>query len=105
MAIRKCGNVTINITYHDDGTYKGSVSCNGYRWHFDDLRAPVAGLGQGIAYDSPSAYDSMAGSAISFAVHHNRYQVRMGIEGASDEFSSNSDMDKQGNYLIEGDVV
>lgn len=69
MAKRYSGDLVVNITYHDDDTYKGSVKGPGGTYLFKDLRAPPIGHGAGIAYDSPKAYDRMARAAISFATY------------------------------------
>jgi len=74
MAKRYSGDLTVQITYHDDDTYKGYVKGPGGTYTFKDLRAPripTAGHvgSHGIAYDSPKGYDDMARSAISFATY------------------------------------
>jgi len=74
MAKRYSGDLVVNILYHDDDTYKGSVSGPGGMYKFTDLRAPripTAGhVGSaGIAYDSPKGYDDMAKHAIGFATY------------------------------------
>jgi hypothetical protein len=69
MAKRYSGDLTVNITYHDDDTYRGTVTGPGGSYKFNSLRAPAVGLGAGVAYDSPVAYDKMARSAISFATY------------------------------------
>lgn len=69
MARRYSGELVVNITYHDDDTYKGSVKGPGGTYRFTDLRAPAMGHGSGVAYDSPKAYDRMAEAAISFATY------------------------------------
>jgi len=74
MAKRYSGDLTVQITYHDDGTYKGYVKGPGGTYPFKDLRAPripTAGHvgSHGVAYDSPKGYDDMARAAISFATY------------------------------------
>ena len=73
MAKRYIGDAVITIEYHDSGDYRGTVRAGNHAWRFDDLHAPRAGFSH--AYDSPEAYDKMAGSAVSFASYyttHNR---------------------------------
>jgi hypothetical protein len=69
MAKRYIGSATITITYHDDDSYKGTVSANGTVWKFDDLHAPHIGFN--FASDSSEAYDRMACAAVSFAAHYD----------------------------------
>lgn len=69
MAKRYSGDLTVTIEYHDDDSYKGVVRGPGGSYKFDDLHAPPVGLGSGVAYDSPKAYDKMARAAISFATY------------------------------------
>lgn len=74
MARRYSGELVVDITYHDDDSYKGSVRGPGGVYRFDDLHAPripTAGKvgSPGVAYDSPKAYDEMAESAIAFATY------------------------------------
>lgn len=71
MAKRYIGDAVVTITYHDEGDYRGTVSVKGYRWRFDQLRAPAVGLGSGVAYDSPIAYDKMAAAAVSFGAYEH----------------------------------
>src|ERR1700678_2363160 len=73
MAKRYIGDAVITIEYHDSGDYRGTVRAGNHAWRFDDLHAPAMGFSH--AYDSPEAYDKMAGSAASFASYyttHNR---------------------------------
>jgi hypothetical protein len=70
MAKRYIGDAVVNITYRDRGDYAGTVSAGGRTWRFEDLHAPRAGLGRGVAYDSPKAYDEMAESAVSFGGYY-----------------------------------
>lgn len=76
MAKRYIGNAVVRIAYHDDGTYRGTVSVDGgYVWRFGELRPAPVGFGPGVAYDSSAAYDSMAASAVGFGSYyttHNR---------------------------------
>ena len=74
MAKRYSGDLVVQITYHDDDSYKGYVKGPGGTYEFDDLHAPripTAGHvgSHGIAYDSPKGYDEMARAAISFATY------------------------------------
>jgi hypothetical protein len=69
MAKRYSGNLTVTILYHDDDTYRGSVKGPGGTYKFTELRAPRMGLGSGVAYDSPKAYDKMSKAAIDFATY------------------------------------
>jgi len=69
MAKRYSGDLTVQIVYHDDDTYRGYVKGPGGIYKFKDLRAPRIGLGAGVGYDSPKAYDQMARAAISFATY------------------------------------
>lgn len=69
MAKRYSGDLVVQILYHDDDTYRGYVKGPGGTYKFSELRAPPVGLGSGVAYDSPKAYDKMAESAISFATY------------------------------------
>ncbi|HSX22528.1 MAG TPA: hypothetical protein VLE97_07130 [Gaiellaceae bacterium] len=67
MAKRYSGNLTINVVYDDKNFYRTSVSSEGKPlWSGTVNPAPV-GFGPGVAYDSPQAYDEVAGSAIAFA--------------------------------------
>jgi hypothetical protein len=66
MAIRYIGSAIIDIRYRDRGDYAGRIVAGKCSWRFQDLHAPQAGLGAGVAYDSSKAYDKMAGSAVSF---------------------------------------
>lgn len=82
MAKRYIGDAIIRIAYRDAceangyrDDYHGTVTAGGRTWHFDHLRAPACGHGDGIAYDSSEAYDSMAASAVAFGSYyttHNR---------------------------------
>lgn len=92
MATRYIGDAVIRIEYRDRGDYAGTISVppRGFSakhakyagrgksklvWAFEDLGAPSIGHGPGIGYDSPKAYDSMAGHAVSFGSYytsHNR---------------------------------
>ena len=69
MAKRYSGDLVVHILYHDDDSYKGYVKGPGGTYKFDDLHAPAMGLGSGVAYDSPKAYDKMARAAIGFATY------------------------------------
>mgnify|MGYP006969347834 CR=1 FL=1 len=78
MATRYIGDATVRIRYRDEGDYAGVITVPSgdggrWHWHFDDLHAPAIGFGPGIAYDSPEAYDEMAGSAISFGSYYTTY--------------------------------
>ena len=66
MARRYCGAVTIRVTYHDFGGYRGNVSANGVSTPMA-VQPPACGYGPGIAYDSSAAYDSAARAMLSFA--------------------------------------
>lgn len=75
MAKRYIGEAIIEIKYVGttrDGQeeYRGRVLTAFARWPFDSLYAPAFGFGSGIAYDSATAYDRMAESAISFASYY-----------------------------------
>lgn len=79
MATRYVGDATVRIQYHEtrgnQTEYRGTVTAGGKSWAFDGLCAPAAGFGAGVGYDSPEAYDSMAGAAVafgSFYTSHNR---------------------------------
>lgn len=77
MARRYVGNLCVYINYSDcdDESYHGSIVVDGHRWAFDGLKAPPAGLGDGVGYDSSEAYDRMADAALSFGSYyttHNR---------------------------------
>ena len=74
MAKRYIGDAVVTITYHDAGDYRGTVTAaHGFTWRFRDLHAPATGLGAGVAYDSPEAYDKMASSAVGFASYYTTY--------------------------------
>lgn len=70
MAKRYCGEVTIELYYRDDKPdpdYRARVSCTrGYRVIV--VKPPGVGYGDGVAYDSPEAYDRAAHAALSFAM-------------------------------------
>lgn len=74
MARRYSGSVTVEIKYRDRGDYAGRVSVTDggkrYSWRFEDLRAPDFGHGAGVAYDSPTAYDRMAISALGLGSYY-----------------------------------
>lgn len=95
MATRYIGDAKITIRYRDEGDYAGTVTAGGERWKFDGLRAPAIGFD--FAYDSPEAYDRMAGSAVSFGSSSE-------ITGSRDvsEAISNAawDMDDSGDYNV-----
>lgn len=113
MATRYIGDATIRISYLDDGTYAGTVSVkrrSGEKlvWKFDELRPPQIGHGRGIAYDSPKAYDRMAGSAVSFGAYYTTFNrgddtpswaPTAEIADAIDEATSWA-MDDQGNHDV-----
>jgi len=71
MARRYIGDAIVTIAYHDDGDYRGTIKAGKHTWKFDGLHAPRAGLGPGVAYDSPEAYDEMAASAVSFGSYYS----------------------------------
>jgi hypothetical protein len=72
MARRYIGGAHIYIMYYPScGDYRGSIVVpqdDGAPvvWKFREIYAPKCGLGHGIAYDSPEAYDRMAQAAVSF---------------------------------------
>ena len=67
MAKRYSGELTISVTYTDQGDYRCAVSKGGrVRWR-GRVRPAPAGFGRGVAYDSPKAYDEVAKSALAFA--------------------------------------
>ena len=110
MAKRYIGDAVITITYRDRGDYAGTISVPKEKktWKFDDLHAPGAGLGPGVGYDSPKAYDEMAGSAVSFGGYyttHNRgddvpdWAPKPEVADAIDEATSIV-TDDQGNYEV-----
>lgn len=67
MAKRYSGNLQINVTYDPHNFYRVSVSQGGKRLWGGRVSPAPSGFGPGIAYDSPRAYDEIAGSALSFA--------------------------------------
>jgi hypothetical protein len=87
MARRYSGNLTVYIAYFDDDTYKGNIVDreSGDSWSFSDLMAPVCGLGTGVAYDSPEAYDAMAKSAIGFGSYYTDW-VEIGAQWREDKY-------------------
>lgn len=110
MAKRYIGDAVITITYRDRGDYAGTISVPKEKktWKFDDLHAPGAGLGPGVGYDSPKAYDEMAGSAVAFGGYyttHNRgddvpdWAPKPEVADAIDEATSIV-TDDQGNYEV-----
>jgi hypothetical protein len=91
MARRYIGSATINIRYRDCGDYAGTISVDGRCvWRFEDLNAPPIGLGEGVAYDSPLAYDKMAAAAASFGSYD--------VEEVSN--ATCCDVDDRGDYLV-----
>jgi hypothetical protein len=75
-AIRYIGNVSIRIEYTGNATddyvctLRGRTSDGGPTVTGKckvTVRAPAAGFGPGIAYDSPEAFDSTARAALAFA--------------------------------------
>lgn len=108
MARRYIGDAVIEIKYRDTGDYAGTVSAGGHTWRFADLNAPKAGLGAGVAYDSPEAYDVMAASAVSFGSYyttHNRgdapeWAPSAEVADAIDEAVSGV-MDDKGRYEVQ----
>lgn len=78
MAIRYSGQVRISCVYQDRGDYKCSVSGPDGRWS-GHIRPAPAGFGRGVAYDSATAYDHIARSALAFASHD-----KPGIDDACD---------------------
>lgn len=111
MAKRYIGEATVEIKYRDRGDYEGSIwvpADGGTRWHFEELYAPKAGLGSGVAYDSPTAYDKMAAAAVTFASYyttHNRgadvpdWAPPAETADAIEEATSYA-MDDQGRYFV-----
>lgn len=108
MAKRYIGEAVVRIQYHDAGDYRGTVSANGHVWRFAELRAPACGFGPGIGYDSSTAYDEMAASAVSFGAYyttHNRgddlpdWAPPAEVADAIDAATS-CEMDDQGNYTV-----
>ena len=97
MAIRYSGGLKINVVYRDQGDYRAVITEYGpeasRRRH--PLRAVVyvnpaaSGFGRGVAYDSPQAYDEIAGSALSFADDRDQEQEWVGELAA---------FDREGNY-------
>lgn len=75
MARRYVGNLCVYINYsdRDDESYHGSIVVDGQRWAFDGLKAPPAGLGDGVSYDSSEAYDKMADAALSFGSYYTTW--------------------------------
>ena len=86
MAIRYSGGLKINVVYRDAGDYRavitdytqGQAPRSTKPFPFKTRSVPArkavifvrpaaSGFGRGIAYDSPRAYDEIAGSALSFA--------------------------------------
>ena len=69
MAKRKSGNVEVQLVYRDTNDYHCRMYVDGARVWTGDIRPAPIGFGEGVAYDSAAAYDSIARSAISFAEH------------------------------------
>lgn len=67
MATRYSGNATIRMVYQDSGDYACTVSVAGRNVWTGTVGAPAVGFGDGIAYDSPDAYDETARAALAFA--------------------------------------
>lgn len=122
MAVRYIGAARVEIKYNDrNDSYEGKVTVPkghgpaGYTWHFDELRAPAAGLygarRQRVSADSPPAYDQMAASAVSFGSYyttHNRgadtpdWAPEPEVADAIDDATSYT-TDDQGNYEVRRD--
>lgn len=117
MARRYIGNAVIDIEYHDRGTrgyYRGYVSAGEHVWHFDHLypasagyRPGNAGLGEGVALDSPEAYDKMAAAAVSFGSYyttHNRKEAPKWAPSAEEadaiDEAVSGVMDDKGRYEV-----
>lgn len=66
MAKRFSGNVRVDIRYRDSGDYLCKLSTSEAS-HKVIVRPPAIGFGEGIAYDSPEAYDRTAAAAVAFA--------------------------------------
>ena len=72
MAIRYSGALKINVIYREQGDYRAVVTEYGHGASRRNkavvfVRPAASGFGRGVAYDSPQAYDEIAGSALSFA--------------------------------------
>lgn len=74
MAVRWCGGVKVTMVFLDEpgDWYRCVVSVPGkvkpavYR-----IGAAAGGFGDGVAYDSPAAYQATARAALSFATSDN----------------------------------
>lgn len=69
---RYSGRATITLRLDDWGDYHYSVSVGGRVMAKGAARPSAFGFGPGVAYDSPKAYDEMAQTALSFAIHDKR---------------------------------
>ena len=88
MAIRYSGGLKINVVYRDKGDYRAVITDYSQQQaprstkpfpfktrSIPESKAVVfvnpapAGFGQGVAYDSPQAYDEIAHAALSFAAY------------------------------------
>lgn len=80
MARRYIGLARVYITYHDDGTYRGTITVRRHRWAFRDLKAPPLGFLPPVAYDSSAAYDRMAGDAVAFGAYYTAHNRGVGVD-------------------------
>ena len=72
MAVRYSGALKINVVYRDQGDYRAVITEFGHGASRENkavvfVRPAASGFGRGVAYDSPHAYDEIAGSALTFA--------------------------------------
>lgn len=89
MAKRYSGDLQINVTYDDHNFYRASVSSGGKVLWRGRVKPDPAGVGPGVGYDSPKAYDEIASSALAFADDE--------VGGIGDEAEFKEDMT---GYLI-----
>jgi hypothetical protein len=76
MARRYIGDAVVDVRYVASADcYAGTVSVGDTRWTFGGLHAPRIQVAPAVAADSPTMYDRMAASAVSFGSYytsHNR---------------------------------